>query len=261
MRPRLAICRHTTRDDASAVALALAHTDYAGIEVSLAPHDPEHSVSAASALVALSDGNLDLRYHFPLGELELSDPSPSGAQAALDAMLSAVAAISTAHGDTLTVHAALPDTAPSGPRFSATLSRLRELVDEARAADVTVCVENLRWGATSDPDVLMSLADGAGARVTFDVGHANSSDAASAGYSAERFARELGNRIAGAHVYDREVGFHHAPEDLDRIGDTLHVLCDVECEWWTVELLDRDEASRTAAMLKVFLDERFGPTG
>ena len=107
----------------------------------------------------------------------------------------------------------------------------------------------------------MSLADATGARVTFDVGHANSSDIAAAGYSAERFATDLGERIAGAHVYERECETHHAPDDLDRIGDTLHALCDVGCDWWTVELVDPDDASRTAAMLGGFLDERFGPIG
>lgn len=259
MRPRIAICRHAACDDTSAVALALEHTAHAGIEVSLTHRDPEGSVAAASELVALSGGDLELRYHFPLGALELSDPSPSQAQEALEAMLRAVAAIAEADGDMLTVHAALPRRDASGPRFSATQDRLRALVEAGQEAGVVVSLENLRWGATSDPDILMKLADSAGARVTFDVGHANSSKIASAGYSAERFALDLGERIAGAHVYDREVEIHHAPENLDRIGDTLHALCEVGCDWWTVELVDEGETSRTAAMLSDFLTVKFGP--
>jgi len=260
MRPRIAICRHAARDDAGAVALALSHTPHAGIEISLATRDPRGSVKAASALVDLSGGKLDLRYHFPLSALELSDPSPGQAREALDSMLAAVSAIAEADGSVLTVHAALPSDATSGPRFSATRDRLRELVAAGEEVGVTVCLENLKWGATSDPDIVMTLADYAGARVTFDVGHANSSDVAVAGYSAEQFALELGGRIAGAHVYERESDIHHAPDDLDRIGGTLDALCDVECDWWTVELVDPKDAFRTAGILHDFLTVRFGPT-
>jgi sugar phosphate isomerase/epimerase len=260
MRPRIAICRHTAGDDASAVALALAHTDYAGVEISVDQNDPTAGVAGAAPLVALSEGVLAVRYHFPLGPLELSDPSPHDAQTALNAMLATVEAIAETGGGTLTVHAALPRDAKSGPRFSATVSRLRELADVGRENGVTVCLENLRWGATSDPDVVIGMADAAGTRITLDVGHANSSDVAAAGYAPERFVRDAGERIAGAHVYDREIEIHHAPDDLERIGDTLHALCDVGCDWWTVELVRYDEAHRTAFMLDEFLTLRFGTT-
>ena len=77
------------------------------------------------------------------------------------------------------------------------------------------------------------LAQGQYIGFNFDVGHANSSDVAEAGYSAEQFVRDLGARIVGAHVYERESHVHHAPENLDRIGDTLHELIEVGCAWWT----------------------------
>ena len=67
MRPRIAICRHATRDDASAVALALAHTSHAGIEVSLWPHDPKRGVEAAASLVAMSGGETLLALPLSVG--------------------------------------------------------------------------------------------------------------------------------------------------------------------------------------------------
>jgi sugar phosphate isomerase/epimerase len=102
-------------------------------------------------------------------------------------------------------------------------------VGVGRDVGVTVAVENLRWGPTSDPEAFLDLVDGSGARVTFDVGHAASSDAAARGYTAAHFARDLGGRIVGAHVYGRENERHHPPASLEEISDVLEALLETGC--------------------------------
>jgi sugar phosphate isomerase/epimerase len=254
MDPVLAMYLRTT-SCGNGCSLAHAHP-FEGIEVTLDPYDVAPSVSAAAALIARSPLNLALRYHFPLGPLELSGPSPGVADTALAAMMDAVNAISLAGGDCLTVHAALPSDAYGTPRFAATGDRLGTLVEEGRKRGVAVALENLRWGATAEPHMFLELVRMSGSTVTLDVGHAVSSESSARGYSAERFVADCGPHITGAHVYDRETDHHHPPTDLDRIGGALDALCDAGCPWWTIELHDYAEALATHALLVAYLDER-----
>ena len=100
----------------------------------------------------------------------------------------------------------------------------------------------------------MGLCFFSGAGVTFDLGHANSSTAAQAGYPAERFARMLAGRMVGAHIYDRETDVHHAPATIDSIAPTLDVLLDWSCDWWTIELTRPGDVLHTARLLNDYLD-------
>ena len=257
MSPRIAICRHAAADDRRAVALARQDAR-PGIEASLFHDAPlEHAASAS----LLNSPELPVRYHFPLGALELSGPCETLASQTLLTMMHAVRAIGSVGGSYLTVHAALPSDARGTFRAAQTAARLRELVQEGASCGVTVALENLRWGLTSEPDAFLSLVESSGAAVTIDVGHATSSDASATGFSAERFVRECGSRVAHAHVYDRETDRHHPPLDLERIGPALDALCDVGCPWWTIELFDEAEVRATHALLVGFLAERYPDRG
>jgi sugar phosphate isomerase/epimerase len=253
MRPRIAICYHAAPDPESAVALALEQGPYAGVELTLDTYDIEGSVRRGAAARAASADTLEVRYHFPLGALEISDPSLSGGGEALAVMVSAAEAMARHGGTHLTVHAALPGDASSGARFDRTVARLAELVSAAGAHGVTICLENLRWGATSEPDAFREVVERTGCAVTFDLGHAASSDAAARGIGPEVFARSVADRIEGAHIYGHENERHHPPRDLVSIEPSLDALSETACGWWLVELLDPDDIARTRRMLLDYL--------
>lgn len=253
MNPVVAICRHAVESDLTACALAQEHTT-PGIELTLNPEALELSAVRVASLRAMLGSEVALRYHFPLGGYDLAAASHVDADAGLRRMTEAVDLLGEADpGAFLTVHAPLPTEARHGGRFLATRDRLAELVAHARVCAVTVSVENLRWGATSHPDTLIDLADTAGAAVTFDVGHATSSDVAADGIDAVAFVTQLGSRIQSAHVYERETDRHHAPENLDLIGPVLGALCAVGCPWWTIELTDPAEIRATRSLLQSWL--------
>jgi sugar phosphate isomerase/epimerase len=142
--------------------------------------------------------------------------------------------------------------------FERTKERLRELVERGHEVGVTVCLENLRWGLTSEPSHFIELVEAAGSAITLDVGHAVSSETARAGTTTgAEFARMLAPRIVGAHVYDREDPHHIAPTDLDRIGDTLKVLLEeTPCKWWVIELFSAEDIRPTRELLLDFLQGR-----
>jgi sugar phosphate isomerase/epimerase len=232
MAPLLAIVGHLATGPAAAWRFAVEH-DFAGVELSVAP-DPGVVAEARREAIAAGATMRELRYHLPFHACDVCDPSPLAASDALARTIAVVRTLS--RGDVLTVHAPARDRHEGGHDPERVAERLSELVAAGSHVGVTVAVETLRWGPASDPDAFLELADRSGARVTFDVGHAASSDAAARGYTAERFARDLGARIVGAHVYGRENERHHPPTSVGQIADVLEALCEAGCAWWTVGL-------------------------
>jgi sugar phosphate isomerase/epimerase len=258
MLPRIAICAHATPTLAETVALAAEEPGPLCIEYSFEPSDLPSALGDSGTLHRLAGSDVELRYHFPLGRYELADLDEASADEALEQFLSAVDVVARCGGSYLTVHAALHGGAHQYPVFARTKERLRELVEHGHDAGVTVCLENLRWGLTSEPEHFIDLVDATGAAVTLDVGHAVSSETAITGVTGgAEYARMLATRIVGAHVYDREDPHHIAPTDLDRIGDTLDVLLDeTTCRWWVIELFQAEEIRTTRTLLRSLLDDR-----
>lgn len=254
MEPRLAVCGHTSPSIEATLALACEHDGHAAVDLSLVPADLGSVVFHTHTLRALYSGeDLEIRYHLPLGYREIGHADPAEADRAVAWMTEAVSQVALAGGAYLTLHAGLPGDATRG-RIAATTSRLAGIVAHGADLGVRVCLENLRWGLTSDPDEFMGLVIGSGASVTLDVGHAASSDVAARGFGAEQFARMVAPHVRNAHVYEREESCHVAPLDLVALTPPLDVLLDeTSCDWWVVELHDLEEARRTRAMLVEFL--------
>ena len=92
---------------------------------------------------------------------------------------------------------------------------------------MTICLENLKQGWTSEPEILAELAEYSGAAITFDVGHARGSAPLREGrVTLEEYIRPFANRIKNMHVYELEnlEGRHVEPTDLDGIGPNLPFL-------------------------------------
>jgi sugar phosphate isomerase/epimerase len=264
MHPRLAICAHAVPTLPKVISLASEVPGPVCIEYSFDPSNLQAALRDSDSMQRLAGRDSEIRYHFPLGRYELANLDEDAANEALAQFLSAVEIVAKAGGRYLTVHAALHGGAHEYPVFERTKERLAELVERGREVGVTVCLENLRWGLTSEPSHFIELVEAADSAITLDVGHAVSSEAAHTGTTTgAEFERMLAPRIVGAHVYDREDPHHIAPTDLVRIGDTLGVLLDeTTCRWWVIELFSADEIRSTRALLLGFLqDRRVEPLG
>jgi sugar phosphate isomerase/epimerase len=258
--PRIALCAHATPTLAETISLAREVAGPVCIEYSFDPGNLSSALRDAEAIHRLADRDVEMRYHFPLGRFELANLDESSADEALVQFLSATDIVAKSGGRYLTVHAALHGGAHEYPVFARTKERLQALVEHGREVGVTVCLENLYWGLTSEPEHFADLVEFADAAVTLDVGHAVSSETARAGTTTgAEFAQTLAPRIVGAHVYDREDPHHIAPTDLERIGDTLAVLLsETACRWWVIELFSAKEIRSTRGMLLSLLHGRFG---
>jgi sugar phosphate isomerase/epimerase len=253
MQTKIAITSRLAGEPDGVLGIACDPEGSRAVDFRIESDDLAGVLPAATELHRSAGCELEVRYHYPLrGREELSSADAVAANAALAEMRLVCDQLGALGARYLTVHLPLLGDAAAGQVANAK-SRFAEVVGYGRERGITVCLENLRWGLTSDPEVFLDLADGAGAAVTLDVGHAASSDLAARGFTAEQFVRAAGARIRNAHVYEREDPHHIAPVTLDNVAAALGALLETRCEWWVVELFDAAEVRSTRSLLREFL--------
>ena len=198
---------------------------------------------------------IPVRYHgfFPGYEIGHSDDSVS--KRAVQLHKSALQAIHGLGQPVMTVHIGLnPDDEIDARKAVDNLSRL---VDYAGGMGITLCLENLRRGPTSQPENIIAWAEKSGAMITFDVGHAVSSQRVVDGeLAALDFLKVVAPRLGEAHVYERELDRHYPPADMTVLGPVIDFLLQTNCCWWTVELDDYGEGLDTRDLLLDYLKKR-----
>jgi sugar phosphate isomerase/epimerase len=198
---------------------------------------------------------LPTRFHAFFPDYEFGHQNPGIASEALEIHR---IAMETAHrhGQPLiTVHIGLDPAKPINPDRAVT--NLAHLVNHGRQLGITVCLENLRRGPTSDPTTLLEWAAAAGAMVTLDVGHAISCHHVQSGaWRAADFPRLLASRLRHVHIYERETDRHYPPEDMALLGPVVDRLLETPADWWTIELEDPAEILQTRRLLLDYLQTR-----
>jgi sugar phosphate isomerase/epimerase len=137
---------------------------------------------------------------------------------------------------------------------------LRSLVDIAQKKALTLCVENLRMGLSSDPGNLLELAEECGTKICFDLGHAYSCPwVRSQGKSPKEFLRIIESKVIAAHLYLKEEGGRHHPfTRIEEIKDTLDHLYSLDgVKWWTIELPSLEDTMKEKLILDPYLKNKF----
>ena len=120
----------------------------------------------------------------------------------------------------------------------------------AGALGITICLENLRSGPTSNPETVAEWARESGAMITLDIGHAVSCQRVKEGtLTPLDFVETLADRLHEVHMYEREENRHYPPQDMSVLGPIVDRLLDTQCRWWTIELARYDEALATRRLL------------
>jgi len=189
-----------------------------------------------------------VRYHgfFPGYEIGHSDPDI--ADRGLSVHLRALEAMHDLGEQVITIHIALNPQDPIDPGRA--VENLSILVDRARDLGITICLENLRRGPTSHPEITYEWAKASGAMITLDIGHAFSCQAVQ--FSKPRlfdFFKIISGRLYQLHLYEKETDRHYPPKDMSVLGPILDRLVEVKCSWWTIELDDYREALTTRTLL------------
>jgi len=217
--------------------------------------DPEALHLLSEHVDPLLEAGIPVRYHafFPGYEIGHRDPAIAERATRLHAL--ALDAMQ-GHGEqVITFHVGLRQADPIDG--GTVVNNLSKLVSYARGLGITVCLENLRRGPTSDPETIAAWARASGAMITFDIGHAVSCQHVQSGeLTALEFLETVADQLWEVHMYERETDRHHPPEDMTILGPIVDRLLDTQCTWWTIELGGYAEALATRALLLDYLHRK-----
>lgn len=214
--------------------------------------NPEAFDTLPAHIDPLLEVGVPVRHHAFFPRYELGHTDADIAERALDVHLAALEAIQGRGEQVITIHVGLDRKAPLDPCRAVT--NLARLVEAACVLGVTICLENLRSGPTSDPEVVVEWARQSGAMITLDVGHAVSCQRVKAGLLTPLdFVEAFADRLHEVHMYEREEDRHYPPRDMSVLGPIVDRLQDTQCGWWTIELECYEEALVTRRMLLDYL--------
>lgn len=206
-----------------------------------------------------NQNGIDIRYHCPIPEMELAHANHDLTQQALENYKTLIQIVSQVGGRFFTVHIGIGQPASDLLCWKTAIENLSRLVEFGGKYAVTVCLENLLTGWTSQPDRFKELIGRSGAGVTFDIGHAYSCEAVQTGkFTCSDFIDSIKDRVFNAHIYhSEEPGLGHLPpRTLDDIMPRLELLMDTKCDWWVIELTNASETLHTKSLLQDFLTTR-----
>jgi len=235
-------------------AYARAH-NYGGVEWYL---DLLRLPVAPSARAKLFDrmrgDGLGARFHAPAADVELGHRDPAIADTSLRYLLMYIEFVAEMAPTILTVHVGSRAIPMEMLHWERALDHLRRAAEAGRERGVTVCLENLKGGWTSDPNRLLAMAEAAGCAITFDLGHAAASPYIQEGGTLEAFHAVIRPRITNAHIYKIETpdGQHLPLEDAGCHGPTLDALLAGGHHIWVLELSAREDLEQTRRALRAY---------
>lgn len=214
--------------------------------------NPEALGSLHGHIDSFLQAGIPVRYHAFFPGYEIGHHNADSRESAMQIHLATLEAIYGYGEPVMTVHIGLNPEDEIEP--AAAIENLSRLTERGRDLNITVCLENLRRGLTSHPENLVDWARLADAMITFDVGHAVSSQCVQDGeLSALDFLDRVSDRLGEVHMYERETDRHYPPRDMSVLGPIVDRLLETECGWWTIELDEPAEALTTRDLLLDYL--------
>lgn len=207
-------------------------------------------------LETLAANNVPVRHHAFFPEHEFGHADADIAGQALELHFAALEVMRGWGEPVVTVHIGLDVSNSSKWQIDhdRAARNLKRLVEFARRRGITVCLENLRRGPTSNPETVLDWASRAGAMITLDIGHAVSCQRVQDGELAVTDIIDMfADRLHEVHMYERETDRHYPPADMSVLGPIVDRLLETDCRWWTIELDDLDEALATRRLLEDYL--------
>ena len=195
-----------------------------------------------------------VRHHGYFPGFELGHNDPQLAEQALSLHMKSVDAMTGLGDQVMTVHVGLVPGIPLD--HTRVIRNLSRLVDYAKERGVTISLENLRFGPTSDPETMLKWSEESGTSITLDVGHAVSCDRVRKGeLTVSHIIGLFEHTIEEVHFYEYETDIHYAPQDMSILGPIVDSLLETRCKWWTIELASYEDILNTRNLINEYLLE------
>lgn len=199
------------------------------------------------------------RCHAPFAEIELAHSDPDVRHVSASLLRNAIDFTADVGGTGITVHMGtgrLGEKDSSEADWDAGIVALEDAAQYGHKRGVTVSLENLRYGPTSNPRELLGIVERTGTAITLDFGHLRGSDLVQSGeLTAQEFVSSVKNHVAHIHFYEIETDTHYPPANLDNLTELMDELRDVQ--WWSIELWrSADEVIHTYQLLQNYFDRQ-----
>jgi hypothetical protein len=219
--------------------------------------DPDNLNHLSKHLAPYLAGGTRIRHHGYFPGYEIGDKRPGRAEQAMQLHFQALEAMK-GHGEqNITVHVGL--TADVELDHDRVVRNLARLVEYGRFHGITVSLENLRFGPTSNPEIVLDWTQKSGAKITMDIGHAVSCErVANNELSVPQIIDMFSHNMIEVHFYESETDRHHAPQDMTILGPVVDKLLTTNCPWWTIELDTYEDILRTRKLISdhIFLTKK-----
>lgn len=257
--PKIALSSRYSINADELIAFCRAH-GLDGIEYTIQSETKEDLDMEFANMKKLADSGIEIRYHFQFKTVEPAHKCPAFAARSVRYYKDCLDAISILGGRHIIVHLCLNYKFDMEQMCFESASRnLKEIVDYAGTKGITVCLENLTFGFTCEPDPYLRLIEASGAAANIDIGHASASPiVTNHQMSPEAFIEKILPHTVSAHVYKVEInddvlrkGWHICPDKKEDMESRLRLLLSGHSEWWLIELSDPAEILKT----KKFIEE------
>lgn len=208
---------------------------------------------------AIRDSKLLYSFHAPVNDAQIAIKDQIYSKVAFDYLKMYIDFLGEVSPANLTIHIGSRDIPLEDLSWDNAMDSLKRLVEHGHSKNVRICVENLAYGWTSNPELLMQIAESTDTYITFDIGHTTGGPwvRENNGTSLE-FLDIIASRVLNAHVYEYENdrGEHEVPVDDSKISPVLDRLSDIGCNWWVLELSTYKDTEDTLTVIKKYLESR-----
>lgn len=217
--------------------------------------DPDQFELLATHVSLLLNRNVPVRYHGFFPGHEIGNQDFRKAERAMDVHFKALKAMAGIGEQVITVHIGLTKGIKINPNRAC--RNLKRLVETASDLGITISLENLKQGITSNPELVRDWADRSGAMITLDVGHAVSCELVERGViTVPEIIDLFADRLIEVHLYERETDRHCAPENMDILGPIVDRLIKTDCRWWTIELESYEDILNTRQLVTKAISDK-----
>lgn len=223
-----------------------------GFSLEYTPYAGNLDQTAKQLAAYIAEGTR-IRHHGYFPGYEIGDNRSEKAEEAMQLHFQALDAIRGIGEQHITVHVGL--LADIELNHTHVVRNLRRLVEHGRHHGITVSLENLRFGPTSNPETVLEWTQKTGAKITMDIGHAVSCSLVKKNeMNVPQIVDLFSQDLVEVHFYESETDRHHAPQDMSILGPIVDRLLSTECTWWTIELDAHEEILRIRDLIMDYLE-------
>ena len=197
------------------------------------------------------ENGLKIRYHLPYSFVEIGHNDTNIRDFSLLVMRQYLDFIHSLQGAFAVIHIGYFENCT----LQDCLTNLQKTADYAKQLGITLCVENLLQGITTNIEYLFELLNVDNVCLCLDTGHANVVNQSNNNYIP--LLLSVLDKVKHSHIYfSEDSNFNHIPFDKETLDNSeiMIALAESSCDWFSMELDNFEEQEKQKSILKPFFN-------